>query len=223
MSILARGSAKYKGGDGSLLLSRDTLSWAKSEDLGSQKPIPDISIAVQDIKVHCVSAATSKRLLLKVVTASRDPKAAGFVFEFNSKLGAKIEREVLVEALAGIIATTPNAGEQRGQPSKIQSLALKTGANQGLNQHSSGGRTAGERSRGGLNTNLAEGMMSEAEQLKDSEVKMLHENLVGTGVMSNQDFWKQRREELQRKAAVAEKEPAVTKAKTRHTHIYIYE
>jgi len=96
MANMARASARYKNQDGSLALTAVSLEWTKHAK-NNGMPVgnmPDLTIAVRDVKVHAVSAATSKRMLLKVVTASRDPKAAGFVFEFNAKLSAKAEREV---------------------------------------------------------------------------------------------------------------------------------
>ena len=112
MSIRARATARYKNQDGSLALTSVSLEWTKhptggGSAVGQVKPVlPDLTIAVRDVKVHAVSAVTSKRLLLKVVTASRDPKAAGYVFEFNAKLNAKAEREAPLFTLLSSVPRT---------------------------------------------------------------------------------------------------------------------
>jgi len=141
---LAVAQVKYQSVDGTLELSRRLMRWFSTN---SRK---EVSVAITEIKVHCVSAASSKRVCLKVVTASRDPKSPGYMFEFSSKLHAHKERESFVAALGKLF-------------DDAKSNAAETNKDRWQ------------------------------QDLQDPEVTQLYQSLVGTGVMSDEEFWTQRK------------------------------
>ncbi|GAQ84341.1 transcription initiation factor TFIIH subunit 1 [Klebsormidium nitens] len=190
-SVLLTVRAKYKpsmkeaGLEGVLMLTPRFAKWTPNNP-GAATPL---SIDFKTIKKHFNTKEESKKALMKLMT-DVDPKKPGFMFEFNSF----DDRNKANPIVGSIIARhQPPVGPSS---SGAAASAGPTAPSQ-TSKPSGAGRASSQLE----NVSQAEIEQRMAVLAKDADLRKLHEQLVGTGILTDAEFWSTRKGLLEKEAA----------------------
>ncbi|KAI8607021.1 hypothetical protein BC830DRAFT_1183896 [Chytriomyces sp. MP71] len=173
---LAAAAVQYKKRNGMLTLSASVLTFVpqSSMDEGVSLPIAQIKLATDDrSQAQNVITAESKKVLLQITAST----AAKFNFQFvgsadpvSDRAGAEAahgKRTRFAEALARLLAK-PSANQSQPDAQQSQGPFLSK-----------------------YDIELRQNLLS-----KNKDLKLLHQDLVISGILSEQEFWASRKEML---------------------------
>ncbi|CAZ85586.1 unnamed protein product [Tuber melanosporum] len=103
MASIAKGSASYKKKDGSLVLEKDSVTWTPAN-----AETPSLKIPVSTITNLQATPATVAKVMIKVFATKEGGAAEPYVFTFTSASSARMEADVMKEALTTSIQTFKN-------------------------------------------------------------------------------------------------------------------
>ena len=177
--------AAYKGAPGLLELSQDGLVWRRR----AQPSAPALTVGFSEIRVHCMSAASSAKLLLKVVTGSRDPKAPGFVFHFQSKLNAAGDRDTIVRGLLANRSGTnkpPDSGPTK-KPVELPPVVAAVTEVPAIKDPLAGLRMVPKKRKRATSKTISAAQMAEALAARPTLAALYREQV--PMVLSEAEFW----------------------------------
>ncbi|KAG0636101.1 hypothetical protein HOY80DRAFT_891926 [Tuber brumale] len=186
MALIAKGSASYKKKDGSLVLEKDSVTWTPAN-----AETPSLKIPVSTITNLQATPATVAKVMIKVFATKEGGAAEPYVFTFTSASSARMEADVMKEALTTAIQTFKN-NSGAATPSSTSAGPTTTVASSTATSGATAAKLAGKLtdwSKTRLETDLE---LQKSLLKADQELSTTFSEAVLSGAVTADQFWSTR-------------------------------
>lgn len=187
--------ASHRKGPGRIYLTNQRVAWCAA---GSA--IPSVSLPLPEIRGNLTSKAGGGPPMIKLTNTGdpTDAKVPGYRFEFHDTRVGKADRDAFHEKLAAMLKKiTP-----RPSPAaSAAAAAAATGGGGGEATTSTGVPRAAAPAQASM-THTTSAVVTEAAGAQgdretlldaDTDLRLVHDQLVGAGIITEEEFWEGRR------------------------------
>ncbi|PWW79333.1 hypothetical protein C7212DRAFT_355364 [Tuber magnatum] len=185
MASVAKGSASYKKKDGSLVLEKDSVTWTPAN-----AETPSLKIPVSTITNLQATPATVAKVMIKVFATKEGGATEPYVFTFTSASSARMEADIMKEALTAAIQTfkiNSGAATPSGSAGPAATAASSTAASGAIAAKLAGKLTDWSKTR--LETDLE---LQKSLLKADQELSTTFSEAVLSGAVTADQFWSTR-------------------------------
>ncbi|PUU76400.1 hypothetical protein B9Z19DRAFT_1088355 [Tuber borchii] len=185
MASVAKGSASYKKKDGSLLLEKDSVTWTPAN-----AEAPSLKIPVSTITNLQATPATVAKVMIKVFATKEGGATEPYVFTFTSASSARMEADVMKEALTTAIQTfkTNSSAATPSASAGPTTIATSSAAASGATAAKLAGKLT-DWSKTRLETDLE---LQKSLLKADQELSTTFSEAVLSGAVTADQFWSTR-------------------------------